>query len=733
MRRWIAGLFVIVLSAWSAAALADWDETMAAKWVQFPDETVYGIDVNASYGFILADDFECTEAGPIKDIHIWASWLNDYLPMGDPDAVRFTLSIHSDIPASESPTGYSMPGEVLWYRDFQPGEFTARIWIDYVEEGWMDPPESYIFPGDFVIWQYNFYIPDGEEFWQQGTPDEPVVYWLDVKAEPFDGAAMLGWKTSRDHWNDDAVWGEGYEPYIGPWFELRYPPGHELWGESIDLAFVITGLEPSDLDWGDAPEPAGAPGYPTTAANNGANHVIAGPWLGDATDGPDPEFDGQPDPNALGDDTFDGNDDEDGVQIPPLMQGGTSTINFEVQGVNAWVVGWIDYNGDQSWDASEQVYNNFVAPGLYAVNVTVPSSAIVGQTFSRWRICSAFAPGPEGAAPDGEVEDHEVWIDEGQAYKWEQWPDLGPTGIDVNATAPYILADDFLCTEPGRIIEIDVWASWLNDWWPFGVDPEAVDFILSFHADIPDSESGMGYSMPGDVLWYHYFTPDEFTVDLYATDIEEGWMDPPDYYWFPADWTCWLYRFYVDPYEAFFQAGSEDGPIVYWLDVQAYPYDTDAWFGWKTSLNHWNDDGVWGDGFEPYFGPWFELRYPPMHELAGHSINLAFRLLNEPSSGVPTDRPTPEGFGLYQNIPNPFGATTTIRFSLPAAAHARLEVFDVTGRVVATLVDESRPAGINTVTWSGLDDAGRAVPAGVYFYRVVSGGNEMTNKMLYLK
>ena len=122
-----------------------------------------------------------------------------------------------------------------------------------------------------------------------------------------------------------------------------------------------------------------------------------------------------------------------------------------------------------------------------------------------------------------------------------------------------------------------------------------------------------------------------------------------------------------------------------------------------------------------------------MHELAGQSIDLAFRLLNEPTSGVPTDRPTPEGFGLYQNIPNPFGATTTIRFSLPAAAHARLEVFDVTGRVVATLVDESRPAGMNTVTWSGLDDAGRSVPPGIYFYRVVSGGNEMTNKMLYLK
>ena len=115
------------------------------------------------------------------------------------------------------------------------------------------------------------------------------------------------------------------------------------------------------------------------------------------------------------------------------------------------------------------------------------------------------------------------------------------------------------------------------------------------------------------------------------------------------------------------------------------------------------------------------------------SLDLAFRLMNEPTSDVPTDGPIPEGFGLYQNVPNPFGATTTIRYSLPTAAHTRLVVFDVTGRVVTTLVDEARPAGINSVTWSGRDNAGRPVPAGIYFYRVVSGTNEMTNKMLYLK
>jgi len=716
-------VLLAVLLVLPFGASADWDPSIPAKWVQMPDETEIGIDVNASYNFILADDFQCSETGPIREIHIWGSWFNDILPMGVPDSVRFILSFHADIPDYESPTGYSMPGDVLWYRAFDPGEFTSIVWLDGVPEGWMDPPDFYTYPADYAIWQYNFYVPDGDEFWQQGTPDEPVVYWLDVKAIPFDGAAVFGWKTSIDHWNDDAVWGDGPEPYLGPWFELIYPPGHEYYPQSIDLAFVIGGGV-ADKDWGDAPDPT----YPTLAMNNGANHVIGGPWLGDQTDGPDPEADGQADPNALGDDTWDGNDDEDGVQIPVLMQGTTTTGTFEVSGAGGWVEGWIDFNGDGTWDASEIVYSAFCPIGTYAFNINTPSSAVVGQTFARFRISTAGGLTWVGSASDGEVEDHEVWIEESPVnWKWEQRPDLNPEGIDVNATEPFILADDYLCTEPGRITRIDIWGSWLNDWLPFGADPRAVDFVLSIHEDIPVGPDG--YSIPGDVLWYRNFTAGEFDAVIYADEIEEGWMDPPDFYWFPADWTCWLYSFFVPIEDAFFQYGSEAEPIVFWLDVQAYPHDPDAFFGWKTSVQHWNDDAVWGDGIEPYFGPWFELRYPPAHPYYPESIDLAFRLMNEPESGIPEEEALPEGFGLYQNVPNPFTSATTLRYSLPAGGgHVKLEIYDVTGRLVSTLVDDVKGSGTHSVEWSGHD-----LPAGLYFQRLTLGNQEISQKMLLMK
>ncbi|MBN2563811.1 MAG: hypothetical protein JXQ75_23090 [Phycisphaerae bacterium] len=269
MRRKVISLGVGLALLMAIPALADWNPEQPYKWLQMPDLSPMGIDVSATQPYILADDFLCTVTGPITDIHIWGSWLNDHIPFGDfPDAVRFTLSIHKDIPDPEpgNPDTYSMPGEVLWVRTFYPGEFAVRIWQGGIEEGWLNPPAGYWFPADWTCWQYNFFIDAADAFHQEGTSTEPVVYWLDVQAVPEDADAQFGWKTSLDHWNDDAVWGQGIEPYPGPWSELIYPPTHEMHGQSIDLAFVITGQgQQDDLDFGDAPE--GVLAYPSLGVN----------------------------------------------------------------------------------------------------------------------------------------------------------------------------------------------------------------------------------------------------------------------------------------------------------------------------------------------------------------------------------------------------------------------------------------------------------------------------------
>lgn len=72
--------------------------------------------------------------------------------------------------------------------------------------------------------------------------------------------------------------------------------------------------------------------------------------------------------------------------------------------------------------------------------------------------------------------------------------------------------------------------------------------------------------------------------------------------------------------------------------------------------------------------------------------------------------------------PNPAGASTAIRFTLPARAPARIDVVDVRGRTVRRLLAEERGAGSHLLRWNGTDDAGRAVPSGVYFVRLESAG-----------
>ena len=94
----------------------------------------------------------------------------------------------------------------------------------------------------------------------------------------------------------------------------------------------------------------------------------------------------------------------------------------------------------------------------------------------------------------------------------------------------------------------------------------------------------------------------------------------------------------------------------------------------------------------------------------------------------------PTEFSLEQNFPNPFNPNTTISFRLAAPDRVRLGVYDVSGRLVSTLVDESElSAGDHQVVWNGLDQTGRASAAGIYFYHLEVGGFSQTRRMTMVK
>ena len=200
---------------------------------QLPDP--FGWDVNATFPQVLADDWQCSETGPVSDVHLWGSWEFD---QGAPDLItNIHLSIHSNIPAPAG-GGFSMPGELLWEGDFFTGQFTVIDPYGTGDQGWYDPSTGDSRRPDHNLFNQINIVDIPDPFIQ--IKDE--VYWLDVSVHTVSESIRWGWKTSQDHFMNDAVWADDPFSSITGWQELIDPQT----GESLDLAFVIT-PEPATL------------------------------------------------------------------------------------------------------------------------------------------------------------------------------------------------------------------------------------------------------------------------------------------------------------------------------------------------------------------------------------------------------------------------------------------------------------------------------------------------------
>ena len=89
---------------------------------------------------------------------------------------------------------------------------------------------------------------------------------------------------------------------------------------------------------------------------------------------------------------------------------------------------------------------------------------------------------------------------------------------------------------------------------------------------------------------------------------------------------------------------------------------------------------------------------------------------------------------LYQNHPNPFNPSTAISYYVPAASAVTLDVYDSSGRLVSRLLDRAmQTKGTHSIEWRGVDASGRSVSSGVYFYRLTSGKDTFSKKMVLLR
>lgn len=137
-------------------------------------------------------------------------------------------------------------------------------------------------------------------------------------------------------------------------------------------------------------------------------------------------------------------------------------------------------------------------------------------------------------------------------------------------------------------------------------------------------------------------------------------------------------------------------------------------------------DPQWRDIAAEPFTHWYKVA------AVDHAGNESAAAAPATVSGAPTPV-LPGAFALAQNVPNPFNPSTRLVFDTPRGGRVRLAVYDLSGRLVRLLVDESRDAGRHEVTWDGTDDRGQKVGSGVYVGRMEADGWRAARRMTLVK
>ena len=258
---------------------------------------------------------------------------------------------------------------------------------------------------------------------------------------------------------------------------IDYSNGPDDDGVSDDHAIMV-GLEgglfefeAAPLDYSDAPADGGtAPDGNGTTGYGEASHVIVnGTRLGANIDA---ETAAQNSSNADGDDS-DGTDDDDGVTIPTLIPGQTATITADVSGTGGYLQGWIDWDGNGSFNSGEQIATNLQDNGTGDTNQTagtidfdvdVPVGAIIGtDTFARFRWSTTQNLDTTTAASDGEVEDYQIAIAPPLIYDYGDAPDASrgtergnyQTTANDNGAAQVVINTNGLILSLGNDVDID--------------------------------------------------------------------------------------------------------------------------------------------------------------------------------------------------------------------------------------------------------------------------------------
>jgi len=229
---------------------AEWNpgDPHGMEYAFLPDLSSLGMSVNASFTpdghggrFILFDDFLSDDPGPITQIHLWGTWLNDIYPDASASNVTFLLSLHPNVQVGQD---NSPDLNNYWLKTFSSADFSVRSYDTGLNIGWMEPDiATFQASASNVSWQYSFRIDPSEAFWQ----GYDTRYWLNVTAIPDDADTRWGWMIT-----DPSALGTGnlarWTREMSPWDDehnpgehliyLLYPPAHPSSGP-LNMAFIM--------------------------------------------------------------------------------------------------------------------------------------------------------------------------------------------------------------------------------------------------------------------------------------------------------------------------------------------------------------------------------------------------------------------------------------------------------------------------------------------------------------
>jgi hypothetical protein len=160
------------------------------------------------------------------------------------------------------------------------------------------------------------------------------------------------------------------------------------------------------------------------------------------------------------------------------------------------------------------------------------------------------------------------------------------------------------------------------------------------------------------------------------------------------------------------------GSAAFYKSIIVYDIDTDSWETDELELSskrHWMATAEYEGGLYVVGGI----------DENSQSVDLVEEIVAQGTVGVDVSDDLLKGYRLEQNNPNPFSASTTINYSLPASATTTLKIYSILGTEIATLVDEDKPAGNYEVVFNANE-----LKSGVYYYRLQSGKFVQTKKLV---